>query len=327
MPISTEEITWSYRLILGREPTEKDLDVWRNVPSRDEMRRLCLTSSEFRNSLERSLADTVRIAALKAQPRLSIEVPPQHVQWQTDAATEMQLVDHVMRTWTRLGHEKPHWSVLSSENFLPDRIEETRSSFYASGANDVGRIVSALERHGRTPSEFARVLEFGCGVGRVTPHLATRFDNVVGVDISTTHLDMAREAARDAGVGNARFVLARAPDFGMTGPFDLWFSHIVLQHNPPPVIAMILRRALTLLARGGVAMFQVPTYAMNYRYEVATYLAKPSETGTIEMHCLPQNVVFEIAAACGCAALEVREDTAAGAPAYWLSNTFILTKR
>ena len=327
MPITTEEITWSYRLILGREPTEKDLLVWQNVPSLAEMRRLCLASTEFRGSLERSLVDIARAAERRNGQRLPIEVPPQHVEWQTDAATEARLIEHVMRTWTLLGREKPHWSVLSADNFLPDRIAETKTGFYASGANDVNRIASGLERHGRDPSEFGRVLEFGCGVGRVTPHLATRFAEVVGVDISTTHLDMARQATRDAGVGNAQFVLARAPDFGMSAPFDLWFSYIVLQHNPPPVMALILRRALTLLAPGGLAIFQVPTYAMNYRYEVTPYLAKPTETGTIEMHCLPQRVIFEIAAACGCVALEVREDTAAGPPAYWLSNSFIFTRR
>lgn len=327
MPITPEEIAWSYRLILGREATEKDIETWRHVPSLAEMRRLCLISSEFRNSLDRSVADTVNASLSKVQQRLSINLPPQPVEWRTDAATETRLVDHVMRTWTLLGREKPHWSVLSSENFLPDRIEETKKSFYASGANDVGRIVSALKRHGREPGEFARVLEFGCGVGRVTPHLAQQFAHVVGVDISTSHLEMARDAARDAGASNAAFVLSRAPEFGMREPFDLWFSFIVLQHNPPPVIAMILRRAFRRLAPRGMAIFQVPTYAMNYRHDVAEYLAKPTSTGTIEMHCLPQQVVIEIAAECGCVAVEVREDTAAGPPAYWLSNSFIFTKR
>ena len=76
----------------------------------------------------------------------------------------------------------------------------------------------------------------------------------------------------------------------------------------------------------GIAIFQLPVYAMNDRYEVARYLDNPTKTGTIEMHCLPQRVVFEIAAACGGTVLEMREDGAAGPPSHWLSNIFIITK-
>jgi SAM-dependent methyltransferase len=327
MPITSEEIAWSYRLLLGREAAEAELHAWRNVESLQEMRRLCLLSDEFRSGLERSLAASVASAASKQHaPRLNLNLPPQEVEWRTDAATQARLIDHVMKTWTKLGQEKPHWSVLSAEQFLPDRIEETKANFYASGANDVSRITTALKRHGKAPEQMRRVVEYGCGVGRVTPHLAKTFAEVVGIDISSSHLDMARDAARSAGTANARFVLARAPDFGMYGPFDLWFSYIVLQHNPPPVIALVLRRALGLLAPGGFAMFQVPTFATGYRHVVADYLGKPTETGTIEMHCLPQNVIFAIAAEAGCRLLEVREDTSAGPPQYWLSNTFIFTK-
>jgi 2-polyprenyl-3-methyl-5-hydroxy-6-metoxy-1,4-benzoquinol methylase len=225
-----------------------------------------------------------------------------------------------------LGHEKPHWSVLSSDQFLPEKIEENRRRFYESGIDDAKRILSALERHGRDAIDHPRVVEYGCGVGRVTPHLATAFREVTAIDISASHLAMAEETAHAAGTRNARFRLARAPEFGMTGPFDLWFSYIVLQHNPPPVIAMILRRALSMLAPGGIAIFQVPSFAMGYQYDVARYLANPTSTGTIEVHCLPQPVVYRLAREAGCELLEVREDGAMGPHHNWLSNSYIFAK-
>ena len=40
---------------------------------------------------------------------------------------------------------------------------------------------------------------------------------------------------------------------------DLVYSLIVLQHNPPPVIRLIVRAFLKALNPGGVAYFQVPT--------------------------------------------------------------------
>ena len=225
-----------------------------------------------------------------------------------------------------LGLEKPHWSVLSSDAFLPESIEQSRHSFYASGAHDATRVVMALERHGHTPGMHPRVVEYGCGVGRVSVHLASRFRFLTAIDISESHLALAAETARDTKVANVRFELARAPNFGMTEPFDLWFSHIVLQHNPPPVIALLLRRALSMLAPGGIAMFQLPTYTTGYGFDVARYLSAPTATGTIEVHCLPQSVVFEIAADCGCVPLEVREDNAMGPPSHWISNFFIFAK-
>jgi SAM-dependent methyltransferase len=117
--------------------------------------------------------------------------------------------------------------------------------------------------------------------------------------------------------------VARAPDFGMAETFDLWFSHIVLQHNPPPVIANVLRRMFSMLAPGGVAIFQVPTYSPGYRFNAEVYLAEPRQKN-IEMHCLPQPVVFKLAAQAGCIPLEVREDLAMGYP--WISNIFVFRK-
>lgn len=322
MPISDTEIAWVYRMLLGREVTPEECERWRTVPSLDVLRRAAFDSVEFRGVLRRMAMDVPQ----QAPARLPHELPPNPVEWDASPAAMDRLLDHVTRTWTALGRDKPHWSVLSSEQFLPEKIEENRRNFYASGANDVKRIVAALERHGRSPVRLARAVEYGCGVGRVTPYLAKIFAAVTAIDISSSHLAMAQEAAQEAGAWNARFRLARAPDFGMTEPFDLWFSYIVLQHNPPPVIAMVLRRALAMLAPGGVAIFQVPTHATGYRFDLENYLENPTSTGTIEVHCLPQAVVYRLAAEAGCVPLETREDTAMGPPSHWLSNTFIFTK-
>ena len=157
----------------------------------------------------------------------------------------------------------------------------------------------------------------------MTPHLAKEFREVTAIDISESHLAMAREVASASGRQNTRLALARVPEFGMTEPFDLWFSYIVLQHNPPPVIALVLRRMFAMLAAGGIAIFQVPTYAPGYAFDVAKYLAAP-KSGTIEVHCLPQSVVFRLADEAGCMPLEMREDEAMGYP--WLSNMFVFAR-
>ena len=69
---------------------------------------------------------------------------------------------------------------------------------------------------------------------------------------------------------------------------DLVYSLIVLQHNPPPVIRLIVRAFLKALNPGGVAYFQVPTYRGGYRFSPGEYLENEAKKHVMmEMHVLP----------------------------------------
>ena len=216
--------------------------------------------------------------------------------------------------------------MLSADDFLPGRIKDTETSFFASGQQDVNDLIALLARHGKSAADFAQVIEFGCGIGRVTPHLARTFRHVTACDVSTSHAAMAEKVVAGAGVRNVRFEPVVDDRFGMDDGFDLWFSRIVLQHNPPPVIARILERAFVLLEPGGMAVFQVPTYATGYRFRLAEYLARDRSADGIEMHVLPQSAVFAIARDCGCEPLDVLEDGSAGPMQDWCSTTFVMRK-
>jgi hypothetical protein len=111
----------------------------------------------------------------------------------------------------------------------------------------------------------------------------------------------------------------------MAQPFDLWFSFIVLQHNPPPIMAAILRLALKWLVPRGLAVFQIPTYARQYRFEIDSYLESAPTPGAFELHCLPQSAVFAIAHEADCRIREVFEDSSIGEPD-WVSNVIVLEK-
>ena len=90
--------------------------------------------------------------------------------------------------------------------------------------------------------------------------------------------------------------------------------------------ALILRRAFALLAPGGVAVFQLPTERVGYRFEPLEYLAAANEPGITEIHALPQAVVFALAAEAGCLPLEVREDGMVWPPSACVSNRFVIAK-
>jgi SAM-dependent methyltransferase len=224
-----------------------------------------------------------------------------------------------------LGEERPHWSVLSSDQFSPEHIASTEAEFYLSGATDVAELLATLARAGVDPSGYRTAFEFGCGIGRVTPHLARHFARVVACDVSASHLRLAAARIKATGIENAEIVRATMPDFGMTQPFDLWYCRIVLQHNPPPVIRLILERACELLTPNGAAVFQVPTYAPRYRFSLTEYLETIEKPGNIEMHVLPQQEIFAIAQRAGCVPLQVAEDDSIGVPG-WVSNVFTFRK-
>jgi SAM-dependent methyltransferase len=193
-----------------------------------------------------------------------------------------------------LGETLPHWSVLANEHFLPAHINATEEEFFATGEHDRNRLFETVRRVGRGPAEFKVAHEYGCGLGRITNHLSERFERVIACEVSRPHLDLA--CARSARIGrtNIDYRLAELPSFGMDEPLDLWFTIIVLQHNPPPIMTMILRRALALLRSGGLAVFQLPTYSSHYRLDVEEYLASPVPPSGLELHFLPQWILFRL---------------------------------
>jgi SAM-dependent methyltransferase len=310
--VSRETVVWAYRLLFGREPeSDEAVAGHQGAEDRRALVRGFLASDEFRSSNPDAV---VRALGSRLAGPMSIEL----------GSTREELVEltsRVASTWRELGRTRPHWSVLAGEGFLPEHIEANREEFFASGASDVAQLLAILEYLGREPEEFAQVTEFGCGVGRVTNYLARKFKSVVASDISSTHLALARDQAAQEGLDNIQFREVGIPKFGMAERIDLWFSRLVLQHNPPPVMAAILRRALFRLRVGGLAVFQLPTFLPHYSFRVGDYLATPRNE-PIEMHVLPMAEVIRLATEADCAVLEILDDSSAGGDL--TSNMFVI---
>ena len=183
--------------------------------------------------------------------------------------------------------------------------------------------MQAFRRFGVSDLSSATLVELGCGLGRVTIPLARAAGTVIGYDISRSHLAIAHSRAQSTGMRNIRFVqLETFSDFRLE--FDAFYSRIVLQHNPPPLIKMFVEKICELLKSGGVAIFQFPIYLRGYRFKASTYLASRSSQLDMEMHVLPQDAVFMAIDRAGCKLLEVRETEDTGRPDVFLSNTFIV---
>ena len=167
--------------------------------------------------------------------------------------------EQVREDWTRLGAEDPLWAV----HVAPDKrggrwdVEE----FLALGRADVARSRATLARLG-LPTEWKRVLDFGCGAGRLSQPLAEHAQQVVGVDVSAPMLETARSLDRTG--GRCSFVLSEDADlraFPDAG-FDLVYTERVLQHLPRPVLESYLAEFLRVLRPGGLALLHCTTRPM-----------------------------------------------------------------
>jgi SAM-dependent methyltransferase len=159
---------------------------------------------------------------------------------------------------------KRDWDARARENamhyIVNDRLDWDIDEFLASGSD---AFEQTLERDlelvcaGRPPGEL-RLLEIGCGIGRMTRTLAGVFGEVHGVDVSGEMVSRGRELLAD--VPNAHLVetdgstLSVFPDAFV----DVAYSFIVFQHVPyREVVVSNLREVHRTLRPGGFAKFQV----------------------------------------------------------------------
>ena len=76
-----------------------------------------------------------------------------------------------------------------------------------------------------------KLLDFGCGVGRMTRAFASFFDSCTGVDVSENIVAFAREYNAD--VSHCEFVTNKSVVLPFADRnFDFIFSVLVLQHLP-----------------------------------------------------------------------------------------------
>ncbi len=180
----------------------------------------------------------------------------------------------VSRVWSELASTDPYFSVLTRPIFRETSTEDLINRFYATGAAEADFVGNVMLRHCAGHEQRRTVLEYGCGPGRVSYWLSLDFERVVGVDISPEYLDLATRYMAAHNVSNfVPFRLTGFDDLAGLPQFDVLYSRYVLQHNPPPVIRMVLGRLLERLAPGGFAIFQVPTFGWNYSFRVARHLA------------------------------------------------------
>src|SRR6202171_3290720 len=145
----------------------------------------------------------------------------------SDINTEEQL-RKMREDWDQRAKENARYYVNTAT------MEWSDEEFFASGERTVAdEILTDLVNicQGR-PQREMRVLEIGCGAGRVTRALANLFGEVHGVDVSGEMVRQAKLALQDR--PNAFVYQNNGKDLQVvpTLDFDFAFSSIVFQHIP-----------------------------------------------------------------------------------------------
>jgi 2-polyprenyl-3-methyl-5-hydroxy-6-metoxy-1,4-benzoquinol methylase len=305
-----ETIRACYKVLLGREPENESVVAGRLGMSIEDILSGFLNSAEYNAKIPSQIIENYRVL----RGRIDVNVSNERLQ---------EMFQRIAEEWEHLGEENPYWSVSTNEEFKSNVNDEIIARFYEAGHRDAALIdVFSL----RNEVEVARggiCVELGSGVGRVTKHLAERFDTVIAIDIAQSNLKVCESHLNSCGIKNVEYMLLKKPEsICDVAPYDYFFSTIVLQHNPPPVQQYLLDKLLGKAKKGASALFQLPTSTLNYSFDVDQYLS--STERCMEMHCLPMHNVFRLLEKHGFSTHEVRMD---GWTGQYGSYTFFATKK
>ena len=209
--------------------------------------------------------------------------------------------NQLQETWRNFGNVSPHWSVLTQEHYKPHHIQNSESRFYDTGKHDFNFFQSILNKHDRTFKDKV-ILDFGCGVGRLTKPCSEVSDKVYGMDSSEPHLQIARNTAPTANffLVNGYKTLPKLPK----NP-NIIFSWMVLQHVRPKLIEVYVAHLLKILSHGGIALLHVP-------YDIQHYDVVTDQTGVLEMHYISKAEMRKIIRNLNCEVLEEVETNCCG---------------
>ncbi len=164
--------------------------------------------------------------------------------------------------WKKWGEIDPLYGVASwKDKAKGGKTPWQDKDFYELGKSDWLDFKKHWEQYG---FDHGRCLEIGCGVGRITMHLAADFKAVVALDVSDDMLRYARERIRDKHV---EFILSdgdRLPvrDDSVTSVFS---THVFQHFNSLKEATGIFKEVYRVLGKSGTLMIHLPIYRWPFR--------------------------------------------------------------
>jgi ubiquinone/menaquinone biosynthesis C-methylase UbiE len=226
----------------------------------------------------------------------------------------MSALAELQRNWEGLAQADPLWAICTD----PDKRHSnwTRQEFFATGQDEIARVMDCVKAVGLQIDGSAPALDFGCGVGRVTRAMAAYLPECWGVDISPTMVRLATEFNQDT--PRCRFMLNEQHDLSRLGDnyFGFVYSNIVLQHMPPRFCRRYLKEMVRVARPGGILVFAVVEafrvgLLEQLRQKVGLRrtlrrLARSKQNYNMDLHSCSEARIRRVLAAAGARIMDVR---------------------
>ena len=237
----------------------------------------------------------------------------------------------LQKNWDDFAKINPTWAILTERNDWD--IKE----FFYTGEGCISNFINHIKSSGYNLS-YGKALDFGCGIGRLTQALSKYFNNVIGVDISPTMIELANKynkyEKKCLYMVNVDKSLSKFND----NSFDFIISYITLQHMQPKYATKYILEFLRILAKGGILIFQLPSKIVlyNLRNFIINYLPDSvlkvyrtirnynNTSPRMEMYMIKEKKILNILKANNAKIVDIVKDTSAGNE--YVSLTYFVTK-
>lgn len=195
---------------------------------------------------------------------------------------------HDSSLWDAHAHADPLWAVLS----LPEKKGRRwrLQDFMQNGEREIALLMRQLAQL-RIPAPRGPVLDFGCGVGRLSQALGRRFEDVTGADISTGMIALARQLNRYPDRVRYHCTADAGIDALPARAFGFIYSNIVLQHVAPDLAVRYLGEFFRLLRPGGLLVFQLPSHRQSPGELEIVPMTEDAYSGTVALAAPAPSVV------------------------------------
>ncbi|MCA9473126.1 MAG: methyltransferase domain-containing protein [Nitrospirales bacterium] len=160
----------------------------------------------------------------------------------------MNIVAKMKQDWDRRAkHHTRFW--IATEDFQNEEV------FAQSGLRTAEAILATL---GSYTSTTWRVLDIGCGIGRVLKPLSPHFRHLTGVDVSAEMIAKSKTWLTD--IKNVSTFETSGVDLSLfpSRNFHLVYSYVAFQHMPRPVFDRYVEEINRVLTPRGFLVFQLP---------------------------------------------------------------------
>jgi|GEM_PF-2444189 len=183
--------------------------------------------------------------------------------------------------WDNIARLNPYYGIVSWPEFQdPTRVDEEK--FELSGKIQVENLLASI---GMGDTRHLKMLEIGCGLGRMTHRFADLFEEVFAVDCSQEMIYRAQ--ARWGHRRNVRFLTNNGGDLSDIADSSMHFvfSFLVLQHViSPHIVLQYIRESGRVLKPSGMAFLQLRTVSSEtglHRFPEAPRTLRETLTGWV----------------------------------------------